>query len=91
MMNYKNLLAYGIVLIFCIAIIASPIIQACEEQESESDCSNKPNNHSSFSFLPSGNILDKLFERYPLLNQILEMIINLIYNWLTKLGYQSSL
>ena len=90
-MNYKKFLSYGIVLIFCIAAMSSPIIQACEEQESETEDVDNSNDSCSYYLPQSDTILDRLLERYPLLNQIIEMIINLIFNWLSKLGYQSSI
>jgi hypothetical protein len=104
MMNYKRYIVYGIVVTLCIGFIATPIILACEEQEDTNnkewkDQENKDiKNYEkggyktcSTSLSQSSSFIDALLDHYPLLNQIIEMIIELLYNWLSDFYSTTSL
>jgi len=82
MMDYKKMIAYLIVCMFCIVLLAAPIFQACEEEEAKED--GESSEGSSTDPSEPVNILDVLLERYPLLNQIIEMILDLFYRWLSS-------
>jgi hypothetical protein len=97
MMN-KRIRQYGIVYLLCVVLIAAPLLHACEEHEQYDECNyyktpykdiNKTADSSNTSVFSSASMsfLDVLLERYPLLNQIIEMILTLLYNWLSSLYY----
>ena len=71
----------------CIAICLMPTLSACDEQEEfdqdlseQADEQTQEENTSS-----SSNLFDYILERYPLLNDIIEMILDLLYNWILNL------
>ena len=93
MMDIKKILVYAIVYILCITVLAASIIQACEEQEENEICDSMREDDISDTkdLSQSTGLFDTLLERYPLLNQIIEMILDLLYNWLSNLQYGTSL
>lgn len=86
MMGYKKIITYWVACTLVFLVFAAPIFQACEEQEEDSEVDQESSEGSSSSCEPSEpmSILDALIERYPVLDQIIEMILNLLYQWLSS-------
>jgi len=86
----KNVFCY---IIFCICIIAilGNSLKACETEEikeykEKKNCEVKECDDGSDSSGSSSNILDILFDRYPLLDKIFKILIELLYNWLAGMN-----
>jgi hypothetical protein len=87
MMGYKKMIASVLACLLFSVVLAAPLYQACEEQEEENDeVKDDYSEDESGSCDPSEpvSILDVLLERYPLLDQIIEMILDLFYRWLSN-------
>ena len=42
-------------------------------------------------FSVSASFLEKIFERFPLLDQIVQMLLDLLFNWLSGFDYSNAL
>ena len=73
----------------CICTLLLPItsVIACEEeqpeQEESNDCDQPDTNESS----ESSSFLDVLFERYPLLDKIIQLLLEFVYTWLANINF----
>ena len=72
----------------CICTLLLPITSliACEEEQPEeesNDCDQPDTNESS----ESSSFLDVLFERYPLLDKIIQLLLEFIYTWLANINF----
>ena len=72
-------------------LIQANSIIACENEEDEAvdenngeECSNSIN-----TFFGTGTLLDKLIERYPILDTIIQMILEMIHNFLLRINLPS--
>jgi len=87
MMRKKPFKCIGIALIICVVVLLSPAMNACEDQDviqkDTSDCFHEQS--STENLTSSVSLFDYLLERYPLLNEIIDMILQLLYNWLSNL------
>ena len=79
MMVHKRHFVYVVFLLFIGGTLSTPLIQACEESENSDEKEDTKN--ESFNSL---TFFDKLIERYPLLDQIIQMLLDLLFNWLTS-------
>jgi len=92
MMNSKKIITYAMLVIVITGIIFGPLTQACEEDEPET-VEDKKNTDikESAKLSVSSSILDKIFERYPVLDQIIQMLLDLLFNWLNGFNYSNAL
>ena len=75
----------------CICTLLLPIstVIACEpeeeqpEPEESNDCDQPETNESS----ESSSFLDVLFERYPLLDKIIQLLLEFVYTWLANINF----
>jgi len=100
MMNSKKSITYVMLVIVITGIIFGPLIQGCEESESKNvedkkdtviKESVKKSSLFSDGFSVSSSFVDKIFERFPLLDQIIQMLLDLLFNWLSGFDYSNSL
>lgn len=95
-MDQKKVLIACISAFVIIAISCNTTI-ACENDEenkepNDNNCNKKLNLGNDYSFIgliSSGNLFDRLCERYPLLDTIIQLILELIYNWFSNYNLQS--
>ena len=99
-MNIKKIITYAMLVIVITGIMFSPLIQACEETESknEEDKKNteikesvKKSSLFTDGLSVSSSFVDKIFERFPILDQIIQMLLDLMLNWLTGFDYSNAL
>jgi hypothetical protein len=70
----------------CIVLFLMPAGSCCEEMEPfDIDLSENTEEQSGEEHTSASGLFDYILERYPLLNEIIEMILDLLYNWLTQL------
>ena len=84
MMNHKNFFITGLIVTILIGIIASPMIHAihaCEEYEKKTTYCKEEEPKAETQ---PKNFFDVLVERYPVLDQIIQMLLNLILKWLSS-------
>ena len=73
----------------CICTLLLPITSAiaCEEEQPEPEESNdydQPENNESSE---TSSFLDVLFERYPLLDKIIQLLLDFLYTWLANINF----
>jgi hypothetical protein len=93
MMRQKKIRYLGIMLILSLVFSFQPASYACDDQddigEHVIDCSAAESSIENIT--DSSNVFTLILERYPLLDQIIQMILDLLYNWISQLYTGSSL
>jgi hypothetical protein len=87
MMKVKNKGWMTIIVVCSFLLTCAPLYPACEDQEIYGkDLSFNANNFAMDDKTNgSSGLFDYILDRYPLLNEIIQMILNLLYNWLSEL------
>lgn len=73
----------------CTLLLSTTTILACEpeeenpEPEESNECEQPDTNESS----ESSSFLDVLFERYPLLDKIIQLLLEFVYTWLANINF----
>lgn len=87
-MLIKNMVNKSLVCVTTILLLVSGLVSACEPEETdpeESEESSQPES-SEESDSPM-NLFEMILDRYPLLDKIIQMLLDFIYLWLGNINF----
>jgi len=91
-MDKKKIFLASLCAILIVIVQVNNII-ACENEDEKENTSSENQYPSSSititSLLNAGTLLDKLIERYPILDTIIQMILEMIQNFLSRINILS--